>query len=353
MKTRCGLCLLPVALLAAGIAAAIFWQPVQRATAEDVEQDGRIVEIGPDPASEVEIQGADAAVEAPAFWIGIQGVPIDSPVLRTHLQLAEDVGVVVADLLPGSPAEKAGIRKHDILIGVGDEQVNDMTVLQRAVAKSRQKPIELKLIRLAKEVTVVVTPEETPAEFAHADRTQELPGQLGGLIPGDVNQLFKDLERRGLPNVQVFGPGGLGGRPLGVGALPNGVSVNVTREGDKPAKVTVKKGDKTWTVEGDDKEAIAKLPEGVRPIVEQLLAGGGQLGGRLGVPNFNFERQLERVLPGRLSGVDARTQDFEAERRRMMERMEDLEKRMEQFQRQLQEEAPAEISEPAADPSST
>ena len=86
--------------------------------------------------------------------------------LRTHLQLADDVGVVVDDVVPDSPAEKAGLRKHDVLIEVDGEQITDMTVLQKAVAASDGKPVELKLIRLAKEMTMAVTPEERPADLA-------------------------------------------------------------------------------------------------------------------------------------------------------------------------------------------
>ena len=46
-----------------------------------------------------------------------------------------------------------------------------------------------------------------------------------------------------------------------------------TRPGDQPATVTVKKGDKTWTVKGDDEKALKELPDDVRPFVAQMLHG--------------------------------------------------------------------------------
>ena len=46
--------------------------------------------------------------------LGRCSLSFESEVLRTHLQLAEDMGVVVEDVIADSPAAKAGLRKHDI-----------------------------------------------------------------------------------------------------------------------------------------------------------------------------------------------------------------------------------------------
>ena len=94
---------------------------------------------------------AEESAEERTYWIGIRGRSIESAVLRTHLQLAEDMGVVIEEVMDNSPAAKAGLRKHDILIRVNGDAVDNMQVLQSLVRASKEKPLELKIIRLGKQ----------------------------------------------------------------------------------------------------------------------------------------------------------------------------------------------------------
>jgi hypothetical protein len=362
-------------LIVAVAALAVTFTHARRAAADEEHQDGRIVELSPSGGANHEVEVADKAEEAaenqaperPAYWLGLQGGPIDSELLRTHLQLADDVGVVIQNVVPDSPAEKAGLRKHDVLLEVGGQQISDMTVLQSAVAESEGKPIELKLIRLAKEMTIEVTPEKAPADMPMV-RPQQFQ-QLHGDLPMErLREMLRQLpQENGVGGFRVFGPGMMGGGArLDLGRLPGGVSVKITREDDGPAKITVQKGDETWTVEGDDKEALEKLPEDVRPFVEQMLDsqhGGAGL--------FNFDgSDVQAMLPGNLGQFDfnvdldglqgqARERAGAAVRRaedaskRLMDRMERLEKQLEKLQERLHEESPAENGNAAADPSNT
>jgi hypothetical protein len=53
--------------------------------------------------------------------------------------------------------------------------------------------------------------------------------------------------------------------------LPDDLSIDIYREGKKPAKILVQKAEQKWEVtEGD----LAKLPEDVRREVEPLVTGG-------------------------------------------------------------------------------
>jgi hypothetical protein len=56
--------------------------------------------------------------------------------------------------------------------------------------------------------------------------------------------------------------------------MPAGVSVNIEKNGDEPTHITVKKGNDTWDIVGDDPGSLEQLPEDVRPFVEQLLQSG-------------------------------------------------------------------------------
>ena len=113
-------------MLMSALALAVVIGFTRQAWADDEQQDGPIVAISPD-GGELHADVAHDEGQAdpePAYWLGIQGQPLDSAVLRTHLQLADEVGVVVEDVVKDSPAEKAGLRRHDVLIDVNGEQIS-------------------------------------------------------------------------------------------------------------------------------------------------------------------------------------------------------------------------------------
>ena len=50
-------------------------------------------------------------------WLGIATSKIDA-VMATQLDLPEGVGVAIKLVIPDSPAEKSGIKKHDIIFEI-------------------------------------------------------------------------------------------------------------------------------------------------------------------------------------------------------------------------------------------
>jgi membrane-associated protease RseP (regulator of RpoE activity) len=346
------------ALLAALPATAFMLSQSYRTAAADDDNGGRVVQISPDDESSAqENDDAENAEEAkaPKYWIGLGGAPITDPALRTHLQLADDVGVLVAEVVPNSPADKAGLRQHDIIVAVNGEPISDLRALQKVVAEGGKKPIELKIIRLAKEQTIKVTPEERPA-----DAPKAAPGgQAGGL--NELQQLF---QQGGLPGgMRIFGNGMvLGGPAFNVNQMPGGISVSIAREGNEPATITVKKGDKTWTVKGDDEKALKELPDDVRPFVEQMLQGTHV--GRNGV-NFNFgdvQKMLGDLGQGDANGnfdqalrerLQAARQRADKASQQMQQRLEQMEKQIQKLQDQLDQKINPDRTKPSDDASKT
>lgn len=325
----------------------------QRVAAADEQADGRIVAISPDEGDQLPEaeQAREEQAAAPKYWIGLQGRPIDSAALRTHLQLADDVGVLVENVVPDSPAAKAGFRQHDVIVAVNGEPISDLTAVQKVVADGAKKAIDLKVIRLAKESNVEVTPEERPADLA-----MSLPAGVGQAFGGqmpDVEAMLRQLQQGGAPSgMRVFGPGMIGGQAFNLNQMPSGVSVSVARQDEGPAEITVKKGDETWTLKSDDEEAIKKLPEDVRPFVEQMLDGSQQgVPGMPGAMRFNLG-DLQQILPDQLGKLDAEgavdrpalrqraaavQQRTEEASERLLERMEQMEQRIRDLQQQLEE----------------
>ncbi len=86
------------------------------------------------------------------------GVVFERPsaVLSEQLDLPEQVGVVVVEVQPGSPAEKAGLRKNDVVVKLGGKDApSELTRFQELVAglKSGEK-LEVVLYRKGKKETV-------------------------------------------------------------------------------------------------------------------------------------------------------------------------------------------------------
>lgn len=91
------------------------------------------------------------------YFIGVQIGALDD-ILRGHLGLKEGQGVLVEDAIAGSPAEKAGVKKHDIILELGGKPVGSPEALTAQVQAGRDAPTALQVLRAGKPLTVPVTP---------------------------------------------------------------------------------------------------------------------------------------------------------------------------------------------------
>lgn len=67
-------------------------------------------------------------------WLGVVGVGLNRYV-AAHYGLPAERGVLVMRVLPGSPAEEAGIEGGDVIVEFDGRRVDDMDDLQRALAE--------------------------------------------------------------------------------------------------------------------------------------------------------------------------------------------------------------------------
>lgn len=239
----------------------------------------------PDDAAAGRAESGERRAEEPAgnsFYIGL-GLDELSEQLRTQLKLEH--GVIVADVFPESPAAKAEIRKHDILLKVGEVAVRSPHDVLKAVGEAQNKELSLLVLREGKELTVVVTPAKRPP-------TARLPVGVDGA--GREGRLRWPLPRgEGHEPFFLFQPGVMMGKGmLKFGELPQDMSISVQKSGKEPARIVVKKGDKTWEVA---ESKLSDLPGEVREVVERFLAGG--LPERMA---FRFQGQpgMPRMPPG-------------------------------------------------------
>jgi hypothetical protein len=268
-------------------------------------------------------RGFGSQSELPKYWIGLLGGSItpDNP-LRAHLDLPENQGLIVANVVPDSPAAKAGLKQHDILLRANDKDLHEMQDLVELVLSEGPKKgqITLEVLRHNKRETVYLTPEERPADAQVPQVDFNNGAGMGGGefgLPQNLLQQFggnMPLEFRNFGNGMIVGGGG-------AADVPNGVSVSVQKEDGQPAHITVKRGDETWNVVGDDPESLKQLPEDLRPFVERMLQGNSG-----GIQMPNFEHRLG--APGMDRGLG--------------DRLERMEKRLEELQKRLGNQAPTE-----------
>lgn len=267
-----------------GGVAALLWSAavILPAAAEVPDPDGRTVQ------RMNELVTLAAPVEPSEYWLGIACSPVP-PAVRAQLDLPEKQGVLVEGVVPESPAAKAGIMQHDILLRAGDKPLADPRDLIQAIEATKEGVLKIELLRGGKPKTVKATPAKRPEDARpHAGN---MP------VPGDREAMEKWMQgmwsggegggdgQRPPMRFRFFHPGAIVPRDVLVPVpLPANMSVMITKEGDQPAKIVVKRGDEKWEL--TEKE-LDKLPADVRPHVERML-GRGPLGIVGGIRSLDF-----------------------------------------------------------------
>jgi len=91
---------------------------------------------------------------------GFLGVYIQdlTPELAKRFGLKEPKGVLISDIMPNSPAAKAGLKKGDVIIRFNDKEVSDSWTLRRLVASTPPRErVKIEIMRQGKNYTIWVT----------------------------------------------------------------------------------------------------------------------------------------------------------------------------------------------------
>lgn len=271
------------------------------------------------------------------YFIGVACSPVP-PVLREHLPLDEGVGVMVASVLPDSPAAKAGIEPFDVLVRVADKPIHSAAELTRMIDESGDKDLHVVLIHEGKEAEVDVKPAQRPAgapgEVPPVFRDPEEAARWFG-------QFWPDASRSGM-RLRFFHPGMI--LPDDAPAhspLPKNLSVTIAKQGDQPAEIRIERGDEKWTVKENE---LDQLPNDVRPHVERMLNAQGR--GRGGAV-LGFAPDWGALPPGKAGDTPAdlagrRAERLERQLREVKERLDRITDELSQLQK---DEASAEKPE--------
>jgi S1-C subfamily serine protease len=104
-------------------------------------------------------------------YLGLQLVPLNPRLARDNnsdpnalLQLPEREGALVQRVMPGSPAEKAGLRRGDLVVAAAEQTVPDPAALLRLVEGSQVgELLPLTVLRGEQELALSIRPEALPS----------------------------------------------------------------------------------------------------------------------------------------------------------------------------------------------
>jgi len=132
--------------------------------------------------------------------IGVQLQTI-SPEMAQGLKLARNYGVIISDVVPGGPAEAAGVRIGDILLTIDGRNADSLPyVAFHTLSRSAGEKIRFEVLRSTTQIGFDITLKEHPHEMdqvsALADPEKSLVSQLGILgveIDKNIASMIADL----------------------------------------------------------------------------------------------------------------------------------------------------------------
>jgi hypothetical protein len=228
----------------------------------------------------------DQGAKPGEYWIGVQVQYPLPDLMRAQLSIPKDEGILVQEVEPSTPAD-GKLMKHDVLVKADGKPLKSASDLVSAVNEAKGGKLQLEVLRGGKPVKIEVTPAKRPAA---------LPSKADVWVSPELR--YKDLAEA----LKLSGPGlryytmrpGWILRPgaLHHAPLPENLSITITKEGSKPAKIVVKQDQKQWEIAENE---LDKLPTDVRPYVDQML---GLAPGWLNLESAVRPHRLEVVPPG-------------------------------------------------------
>jgi S1-C subfamily serine protease len=98
-------------------------------------------------------------------YIGLacMDTPLPRRVVRFH-RLSKQMGVTVASVEPGSPAEKAGLRPRDIIVAYSDNPIGGIDDLHKLLSEGQiEKKAQVTIVRGAEKIGLEIVPSQFPS----------------------------------------------------------------------------------------------------------------------------------------------------------------------------------------------
>jgi len=205
-------------------------------------------------------------------WLGVSIQPL-GPDLRQALGLGEQSGALVADVTRNSPAERAGLKRGDVIVAMSGKAVVEPGALSREIAMMRPgSEADLRVLRDGKERTITVKIGELPEgqQQQHDEEDDELgaaphgSGRAGGRTLDNLGLALENLT----DNIR---------RQLGVARDVTGAVVAGVAQGSPAEEAGLRPGDVILQVDRhnvDSANAAAKAIGAADPPILLLVRRG-------------------------------------------------------------------------------
>jgi serine protease Do len=134
-------------------------------------------------------------------WLGVVIQKI-TPEIAKSFKLKETEGALVSDVMEDGPAEKAGIKRGDVITSYNGKNIKDNEMLPRLVAATEiGKKIKLGIIRDGKPMGIEIVIGELPEEGLKASKKPEVEKDFGLVVQDITPEIAKHLnlkDRRGV-----------------------------------------------------------------------------------------------------------------------------------------------------------
>lgn len=139
-------------------------------------------------------------------WLGVM-IQAVTPELKEKLQLSDEKGALVADVVPGGPADKAGMKRGDVIVTYDGKAINESRELPYLTATTPiGKTVPVEVMRKGQKIVLNVKIEEFSEEQAEQRQEPEVTDLLGlrveQLTP-EIAKYFGLSQTTGLVIVEV------------------------------------------------------------------------------------------------------------------------------------------------------
>ncbi len=284
----------------------------------------------------------------PEYYLGIQCVPV--PLLWSeHLNL-DGKGMLIRAVVPGGPAEKAGIKQGDIILSIGGKDIKLITDIFAALDQEPGKEQTVGVLQKGKKTELKITPEkrpETPSQLGAPETGMMRTIQPGIIFDGKDSEEARRLIRKFIEQMEDAGVGTEMVDPNRIlseiptegsfdGVFKPDPNSKVEQfevrvlEGDKPdsQRIYVRQNNEVWNV-----KKIEDLPKELQDRVREMIG-----------PMKNQESTLERVTETASDAWNSFTEktqkefgELETEMKKAYENVPDLQEKFDNYRKATEE----------------
>lgn len=308
----------------------------------------------------------DSNDERPYIGVMLDTTPLPDLLVK-HLNLAPGQGIRIANIHRGSPADRAGLERDDIIIGFQGKDVNDREQFVENVQKAGiGTEVSLEIIHLGKRKTMTLKLEGLKGDFdlKYPPEPQIVqswhPGKIFKLTPGDED--WMEVFRDNIPsdfdiNIKKFL------NEIYTYKHSDGEDYTITIEGnpnDVESTITVQAGDNEYKT---TLKEIDKLPEKYQKPAEQAIkdarkdAKTRRFHQNFDPQSFNFRPYIDKMRPyinppiERFGSPNEMFDKIQRQMKELQKRLDKLEKRQDKTLNSDRPDEPESRQQKASPPS--